>query len=66
MKKEFERISPEQAGISSRQVKKCIEALMHDHAEIHGFMAARGGKVFTECWWKPYAPELGVYHAADI
>ncbi len=58
MKKEFERISPEQAGISSRQVKKCIEALMHDHAEIHGFMAARGGKVFTECWWKPYAPEL--------
>ena len=33
MKKQLERISPEKAGISSRQVKKCIEALMHDHAE---------------------------------
>ena len=58
MKKQLERISPEKAGISSRQVKKCIEALMHDHAEIHGFMAARDGKVFTECWWKPYGPDL--------
>ena len=28
--KALERITPEEAGISSRQVKKCIEELMHE------------------------------------
>jgi CubicO group peptidase (beta-lactamase class C family) len=31
---------------------------MHDRTEIHGFMAAKGGKVFAECWWDPYRPQL--------
>lgn len=53
----LERISPEQAGISSRKVMKCLKALMHDKTQMHGFMAARDGKVFAECWWKPYGPE---------
>ena len=55
--KALERITPEEAGISSRQVKKCIEELMHETTQMHGFMAARHGKVFAECWWKPYGPE---------
>ena len=46
--KALERITPEEAGISSRQVKKCIEELMHETTQMHGFMAARHGKVFAE------------------
>ena len=58
MRNEFEFVSPESLGISSAQVEKCIETLMHDKAEIHGFMAARHGKVFAKCWWDPYGPDL--------
>lgn len=58
MNQELERTSPESVGISSVDVENCIKALMHDRTEMHGFMAARHGKVFTECWWKPYGPNL--------
>ena len=56
--KALERITPEEAGISSRQVKKCIEELMHETTQMHGFMAARHGKVFAECWWAPFNSEM--------
>ena len=36
--KALERITPEEAGISSRQVKKCIEELMHETTQMHGFI----------------------------
>jgi CubicO group peptidase (beta-lactamase class C family) len=52
------RCTPEEAGISSRQIKDCITALDHDLTTIHGFMAARHGNVFAECWWAPYSSEL--------
>lgn len=55
---ELERITPEQAGISSDKVKCCIEKLMHAKTQMHGFMAARDGKVFAEGWWAPYGPKL--------
>lgn len=54
---ELERITTEQAGISAEKVKLCIEKLMHDKTQMHGFMAARNGKVFAEGWWTPYGPE---------
>ena len=54
---ELERITPEQAGISGEKVKDCIQKLMHDKTQMHGFMAARDGKVFAEGWWTPYGPE---------
>ena len=54
---ELERITPEQAGISGEKVKECIQKLMHDETQMHGFMAARDGKVFAEGWWTPYGPE---------
>jgi hypothetical protein len=25
---------------------------------MHGFIAARHGKVFAECWWAPYSSDL--------
>lgn len=56
--KVLERITPEEAGISSKQVKKCLEELMHENTHMHGFMAARHGKVFAECWWAPYNSEM--------
>lgn len=55
---ELPRCTPEEAGISSRQIIECIKALDHDLTTIHGFMAARHGKVFAECWWSPYSPNL--------
>lgn len=55
---ELERVTPESVGISSRQVKMCLEKLMHGRTSMNGFMAARYGKVFAEGWWKPYSPEL--------
>ncbi len=54
----LERITPEQAGISSSKVKKCLKELMHNKTQMHGFMAARNGKVFAENWWFPYSSEL--------
>ena len=54
----LERTTPEAVGISSNQVEKCINALMHEKTQMNGFMALRHGKVFAECWWTPYSPEL--------
>lgn len=56
--KALPRCTPEEVGISSEQVSRCIRALSHDHTTMNGFMAARHGKIFTQCWWSPYAPEL--------
>lgn len=52
------RCTPEEAGISSKQLGDCIHALNHDLTTMNGFMAARHGKVFAECWWAPYSAEL--------
>lgn len=52
------RCTPEEAGISSSQVLQCLTALNHDLTTMNGFMAARHGKVFSECWWAPYRPEM--------
>lgn len=57
-RQELERISPEKAGISSRQVQRCLEKLMNEWAYMNGFMAARDGKVFAECFWDPYSRDL--------
>ena len=56
--KELDHVSPESIGISSAVVKECVEALNHEKTQIHGFMAARQGKVFAECWWKPYTSKI--------
>lgn len=57
-KQSFPRCAPEEIGVSSRQVMDCIRALEHDQTTMNGFVAARHGKVFAECWWSPYEPEL--------
>lgn len=52
------RCTPEEVGIPSFQVEQCIRALSHDLTTMNGFMAARHGKIFSECWWAPYAPNI--------
>jgi CubicO group peptidase (beta-lactamase class C family) len=58
---DFPRCAPEEIGLSSAQVASCIRALNHDLATMNGFMAARYGKVFTECWWAPF--RAGLVHS---
>ena len=55
------RCTPEEIGLSSTQVASCIQALNHDLTTMNGFMAARYGKVFAECWWSPF--RAGLVHS---
>lgn len=52
------RCTPESVGIPSRAVLDCLKALCHDQTTMNGFMAARHGQVFSECWWAPYGRSL--------
>ena len=55
---ELIRVTPESVGISSKKVKKLVEALDHCGTEMHGIMIARYGKVCAEGWWAPFSPNL--------
>ncbi len=50
----FEKITPEQAGISSKNVTKFIKILEKRGAKTHGFLFMRGDKIFAEGYWKPF------------
>lgn len=50
----FERITPEQAGISSKNIIKLMEDFKKVGTELHSFMLIRHHKVFAECYCKPY------------
>lgn len=52
------RCTPEEVGIPSPLVEHCIRSLSHPLTTMNGFMAARHGKIFSECWWTPYHPEI--------
>lgn len=58
IRKEFERVSPEAVGVSSKAILDYIDALEHSTTEMHGLMIMRHGKVCAEGWWAPYAPNL--------
>ena len=50
----FEKITPEQAGISSKTVIKFINKLEKRGAATHGMLFMKGDKIFTEAYWKPF------------
>ena len=50
----FERITPEEAGISSATVQRFLEKLDQRGAIMHSLMLVRDGKVFAEHYWAPY------------
>lgn len=50
----FEKITPEQAGVSSKQVAKFISLLERRGATTHGILMMKNGKIFAENYWKPF------------
>lgn len=57
-RKEFERVWPEEVGISSDSVMRLLDRLEERKVEPHGLMIMRDGKICAEGWWSPYAPGL--------
>lgn len=58
--KDFERIIPEQAGVSSKAILRLLDELESGSTEPHGILIMRHGKICAEGAWKPYAP--GINH----
>lgn len=50
--------SPEAAGLKSMDVLALIRALYESENEIHGFVAARHGKIFAESYLAPYGAHI--------
>ena len=50
----FERVTPEQVGISSASIKKYISILEKSHLSTHNIIMIRHGKIFYENYWKPF------------
>ena len=50
----FEKITPEQAGLSSDNVAKFIERLQEIGASTHQLIMMKDGKIFAEECWKPF------------
>ena len=57
VKKMFERITPESAGLSSENILKFIRKLEKLRARTHGVLFAKGGKIFFEAYYKPYSQD---------
>lgn len=53
----FERTSPEACGISSESVIKFLKKLEYYGAATHGYIMARGDKIFSEGYYAPYTKE---------
>ena len=50
----FEKITPEEAGISSAQVAEFISLLNRCGFAIHDVIMMKGDKIFAEYYWKPF------------
>ena len=50
----FEKITPEEAGISSKYVGHFIKALEKRNLHMHSVLLCRGEKLFGEYYWAPY------------
>ena len=50
----FSKITPEQAGISSRNVAKFVNCLEKRGLNTHGILLMRGDNIFAEYYWKPF------------
>lgn len=50
----FEKITPEEAGISSDRIREFISLLERRGAATHSILMMRGGKILTEHYWAPF------------
>ena len=55
----FEKITPEQAGISSKNVVNFIQKIEKRGGTPHGILFMKGDKIFAEGYWKPFHQEFG-------
>ena len=53
MRNDFERISPEQAGIPSGEILAYMQELCAERLCLHDLMIFRGGRLIYEAYWKP-------------
>lgn len=53
----LQRTTPWEVGIDSGKLTKLYEFLAKPEMGLHSFMVVRHGKVASEAWWAPYAPE---------
>ena len=60
IRKEFERISPDQVGIPPTSFEWLLDKLEEGWTEPHGLMVMKDEKIIAEGWWAPYAP--GIHH----
>ena len=61
---EFERVTPESVGFSSRAIMEFLNDIDQDFTEMQGFMIEQKGKICAEGWWAPYAPGLRLMNAS--
>jgi CubicO group peptidase (beta-lactamase class C family) len=54
----LDRATPESVGIPSKVILEWVNELEHTAPDPHSLMIVRQGKVVTEGWWAPNAPEL--------
>ncbi len=54
----FEKITPEQAGISSKNVVDFIKKIEKRGGTPHGMIFMKGDKIFAEAYWKPFHQEF--------
>ena len=50
----FEKITPEEAGIPSSEIRRYINYLNDNSYSTHALLLLREGKIFTEAYWKPF------------
>lgn len=54
----FHKISPEQAGISSRAVARFLRALDRRGLAMHSVLLMKGEGIFAEAYWAPFHKDL--------
>ena len=50
----FDKITPEEAGISSKQITEFISKINKRGASTHGLLFMKGDKIFAEAYWAPF------------
>ncbi|MCL2099537.1 MAG: beta-lactamase family protein [Oscillospiraceae bacterium] len=53
----LQRSVPEKQGVKSQAIIDFLCKIKEENHELHSFMLLKNGKVISECWWQPYAPQ---------
>ena len=54
---EFERITPEAAGVPADAVRRFAEGLESRNINLHSFVMLKDGKLFSEAYYAPWGPD---------